>query len=88
MKTKKPKKTGSSFNEAVARIQGPKLITRFDNCCPTCGHGVGWSTLAERFDGQSLDVNESQEVKVICPKCDGVMLVTLLIDFSTKQVNW
>jgi hypothetical protein len=64
-----------------------RRVKRFDNCCTKCGHSLGWSWLAEYFNGVRFDPTCDKTVRVACSECDAISLVTMLVDFSTEDTG-
>lgn len=61
--------------------------TSFDGYCPSCRENIGWDTLAKLFTGKTFDPDKTFRTRFVCPKCDSVLEVELLLDFSLKEIG-
>lgn len=78
----------TSFAKRLKKLKKKKLRVRYDDCCPKCSHNLGWDNLAELFDLIRLDVSTSQSFKYVCPECDKVLNVTLIVEFEVKETRF
>lgn len=70
----------------IRHIEADMQRRDYANNCPECQYAFGWDMLASEFEGVKIDPDRTLKKRIVCPECDSVVLVEVLIDFATSVV--